>query len=497
MSNILDKAIEWADPEAAYKREAYRRALEAERNYDAGSFGRQNAKWRATIESAEITDRMSRDVVRARARDMERNSDVANSVISAHKRNVFGAGYRLRVTTGDNILNKELEKLWQKWCKARNCDVTGTQSFNEMMRMIVKRKKVDGGILIKKCYTKDGIVPLQLQCIEVDELDVNHMIPHNKENRVVGGIEYNAYNKPVGYFICTYEIDGSINTDPVYVEAKDIIFWYTKHRPSQIREMSDISATLTRIRDVNEFIRAVSVKERILACLSVFIKRLLPQPGLGVGGRGGGKEDGERKYDYNGKTVSPGMIMNLNVGDDVEVVNPSGQSSDATSFTKQQNRMIAAGQGLSYETVSRDMSESNYSSARQGMIEDELTYAEDCEHLIDIMTEIYENFVISCVLCGKVEIKDFWENKADYLEHKWIKAPKKWIDPKKEAEANKIALNTGQKSWADLAAEQGKDWKEAIDEIAEIVEYGNECGIDMKKVMFGGKNGKVTGKEKQ
>lgn len=495
MRNFLDKAIEWVNPEAAYRREAYRKAIEFERNYDAASFGRQNANWRAVNESAEITDRMSRDVVRARARDMERNSDVANAVISAHKRNVFGAGYRLRVMTKDGKLNKQLEKLWKKWCKAKNCDVTGTQSFNEMMRMVVKRKKVDGGILILKRYTKDGIVPLQLQCIEVDELDINHMIPRNKGNRVVGGIEYNTYNKPVGYFICTYEIDGSINTDPIYVEAKDVIFWYTKHRPSQVREMSDMSATLPRIRDVNEFIRAVAVKERILACLSVFIKRLLPQAGLGVG-REARTEDG-KKYDYNGKTVSPGMIMNLNVGDDVEVVNPSGQSSDATAFTKQQNRMVAAGQGLSYETVSRDMSESNYSSARQGMIEDELTYAEDSEHLIDVMTEIYESFVISCVLAGKVQIADFWGNKDVYLEHNWIKAPKKWIDPKKEAEANKIALNTGQKSWADLAAEQGKDWKEAIDEIAEIMEYGEKHGIDMREVMFGGKTGKSTGKEKQ
>lgn len=496
MGNFLDKAIEWANPEAAYKRAAYRKALDAERNYDAASFGRQNANWRAVNESAEITDRMGRDVVRARARDMERNSDAANAVISAYKRNVFGAGYRLRVTTEDDQLNKRLEKLWKKWCKARNCDVTGTQSFNEMMRMIVKRKKVDGGILILKRYTKDGFIPLKLQCIEVDELDVNHMVPRNKDNRVVGGIEYNSYNKPVGYFICTYEIDGNINTDPIYVDAKDVIFWYTKHRPSQIREMSDLTATLPRIRDVNEFIRAVSVKERILACLSVFIKRLLPQSGLGVGGRNN-QQDDEKKYDYNGKTVSPGMIMNLNVGDDVEVVNPSGQSSDATAFVKQQDRMIAAGQGLSYEAVSRDMSESNYSSARQGMIEDELTYSEDSEGLINIMTEIYESFVISCVLAGKVQIPDFWADKDSYLEHKWIKAPKKWIDPKKEAEANKIALNTGQKSWADLAAEQGKDWKEAIDEIKEIIEYGEQCGIDMREVMFGGKTGKSTGKEKQ
>ena len=36
-----------------------------------------------------------------------------------------------------------------------------------------------------------------------------------------------------------------------------------------------------------------------------------------------------------------------------------------------------------------------------------------------------------------------------------------------------------------LAAENGKDWKEQVDEIAEIMEYGVKKGIDMGGVIFG------------
>ena len=232
--------------------------------------------------------------------------------------------------------------------------------------------------------------------------------------------------------------------------------------------------------------RTVGVKERVLACLSAFIKRALPQSGLGrpgTVGNGSGEQDEER---YQGKTLTPGMIQYLNRGDEVQVVNPSGQATDATSYMKQEIRLIGAGQGLSYETVSRDMSESNYSSARQGMIEDELTYEEDREQLLEVMDEIYESFVISLVLAGKVDIPDFWgEGKERYLSHSWIHAPKRWIDPVKEANANKTALNTGQKTWADMAAENGKDWKEQVDEMAEIMEYGKSKGIDMGGVIFG------------
>ncbi len=470
---------------AQFEREAYRRALEEQRSYDAADYGRLNRNWRALIESAEMTDRQGRDTVRARARDMERNSDVMNSVIGAYRRNVFGKGYRLRANTGKEEWNQQMEHYWRIWCKKQNCDVTGTQSFNAMMRMAVRRKKVDGGILFLKRYVGGGLLPFKLQAIEVDELDLTAVKPKVKGNKVVGGIEYNSYNRPMGYWIRQYSIDGMDAVEPIYIEAKDVIFFFTKTRPSQIREMSDMTPTMTRIRDMNEFMRAVGVKERILACLSAFIKRSLPQAGYG---RSGTIEEGAAGSEerYQGKTLTPGMIQYLNPGDEVQVVNPSGQATDATSYMKQELRLVGAGQGLSYETVSRDMSESNYSSARQGMIEDDLTYEEDKEQLLEVMDEIYESFVISLVLSGKVDLPDFWgEKKEAYLSHSWIQAPKRWIDPVKEANANKTALNTGQKTWADMAAENGRDWKEQVDELAEIMKYGQEKGIDMGGVIFG------------
>ena len=252
--------------------------------------------------------------------------------------------------------------------------------------------------------------------------------------------------------------------------------------------MSDMSPTIPRIRDTNEFMTAVSVKERIAACLSVFIKKTLPPVGIGRGTN----SDNSAKHDYDGKTLTPGMIKELNAGDDVQVVNPTGQATDATAFTKLQQRMIGAGQGLSYEATSRDMSETNYASARQGAIEDEMTYQEEVDAIMDVMDEIYESFVISCVLSGQIQIKDFWDKKENYLDHTWIKAPKKWIDPQKESNATKTAMNTGQKTFKEIAAEAGKDWRQQIDDMAEVIAYGKKKGIDLGGVIF---DEKVESKE--
>lgn len=478
--NLIDNIISFFSPEWGVQRDLWRRYGEQIRNYDAAGYGNGSANWRVGNQSAEITDRYDRETVRARTRDLERNSDMLNSVISAFKRNVFGNGYALTPKTGIEDVDKALLKAWQRWCKKQNCDVTGTQNFNQIMRMCVQRKKIDGGILILKRYTNQGFIPFQIQTMEVDELDISQIQPKNKSNRVVGGIEYNRWNRPQGYWFRQYDIDGSQILNSVYVDAKDVIFYFTKRRPSQIREMSDLSPTVTRIRDANEFMTAVSVKERIAACLAVFIKKTNPG---NAPGRSNRSSPGNHTYD--GKTIAPGMIREMDPNDEIQVVNPSGQSTDATTYLKLMQHMIGAGQGLSYEATSRDMSETNYSSARQGMIEDGLTYADEKELLMEVMNEIYETFVISCMLVGVIEVPDFWENKEKYFEHRWTEAPKKWIDPAKEATANRIALSTGQKTFKEISAENGKDWKEQMDEILDVLEYAESRGLNMGGVLFG------------
>lgn len=474
----LDNMISFFSPEWGARREAWRKYAEDVRSYDAAGYGNGSANWHVVNQSAELTDRYNRDTIRARTRDLERNSDMLNSVVSAYKRNVFGSGYSLRPRTGDDSTDKILQDAWKRWCKKQNCDVTGTQSFNQIMRMCVQRKKVDGGILILKRYTNQGFLPFQLQAMEVDELDQAQIQPKHAGNKVIGGIEYNRWNRPGGYWFRQYDLNGSLSLNPIYVDAKDVIFYFTKRRPSQVREMSDLSPTVTRIRDTNEFMTAVSVKERITACLAVFIKRTYPSQ------RGRDLESRPRK-NYEGKTIAPGMIREMDPNDEIQVVNPNGQGTDASTYIKLMQHMIGAGQGLSYEATSRDMSGTNYSSARQGMIEDGLTYDDEKELLLEVMDEIYETFVISCVLAGVIDAPGFWDDKERYLNHVWTAAPKKWIDPAKEATANKIALNTGQKTFQQMAAENGRDWKEQLDETLEVLEYAKERGLEIGGVMFG------------
>lgn len=167
--NFLDRAIAIFSPQTAYERMRFRNALN--NGHKAGSKSASRANWTPIIGSGESINKVSRDIMRARARDAERNSDIANGILLAYRRNIVGRGFNLQSRTKNEAFNELAEKLWRRWSKPENCDLTGQQSLREMLNMIVQRYKVDGGILIIKTYVKDAKYPFKIQIREVDDID--------------------------------------------------------------------------------------------------------------------------------------------------------------------------------------------------------------------------------------------------------------------------------------------------------------------------------------
>lgn len=74
-----------------------------------------------------------------------------------------------------------------------------------------------------------------------------------------------------------------------------------------------------------------------------------------------------------------------------------------------------------------------------------------------------------------------------------MKPPKPWIDPAKEATATQTAMRTGQKTFKQIAAENGKDWRDQVDDIAEVLVYAREVhGLDLSSMIFGQQGGEPT-----
>lgn len=486
-ANMLDRAVAWFSPKIGYMRMAWRNAIRSA--YHAGEVNRGSEGWVPVNAKAEQINQPNRDFIRARARDAERNHDLIGGPLGTLERNIVSTGFRVQANTGDEEINKRFEEVFNDWQKKENCDITGTQAFWELKKMSVRRTHVDGGILFLKTYGGNKRFPFQLQAREVDDLDSNGMVRNSDNgNIIVNGVELNGVQKPVAYWLKKYSPDGWYTGKTERITADRVIPLWRKRMPSEIREISQLSSALTRVNDTEEYLDAVSIKEKILASLSAFIKRVTPSTGSGTGrGLQGGNTvpDYDPKTGYKRKRLSPGMIMELQPGDDVSAVIPTGQAANTKEHVALHQRLIGNGVGLSYEATSRDMSQVNYSSARQGLLEDQRTYADWQQWLIDhFLSEVYTSVIISAVLSGELVIRDFWQNIRKYLKHSWIAPGWSWVDPVKEIKANDMAIESGQDCLANVCARTGLDWREVLEqrakELAYIKELEEKYGISME-----------------
>lgn len=458
--NRLDRAIAAVSPRWAYKRAAWRRGMAV---FDSGSVDRLSLNWNPQSGWDEQRVRMERERIRARAQDMERNGDIGKAILAAFQRGVIGEGLALQ-SKAEGGAADTITRLWREWTKAENCDVTAAQDFTEQLETILTRRIVDGGIFVIKVYTEDKRFPFKLQLRTVDELDttLSTTIKPVDGNEIIDGVEINAHGKHVAYHFKKYKGTFQLQGEAVRIPAEDVIFWHHKSDPRQVREISELATALNRVKDVNEFLEAVNIKERVLACLSVFIKKALPS---GISGRMSNVlKPAEGRYD--GMSLEPGMIGELNPGDEVQTVIPSGQSSNTAQHVTTMLRLIGASVGLSYEAISRDLGNVTYSSARQGVVEDRKTYKRYIRSLVNrVLTPIFHEFVESQILVSALPVPP----KADIesiAKHAWIPSGSAWIDPTREVAANKVALETSQTTLARICAENGEDWREVIEQRA-------------------------------
>lgn len=491
--NTLDRIIAYFSPKRAYERVSWREGMRSHGSYKGARRGNNNASWWPVNGKAEQVNTPERSTLRARARDLERNSDVLSSILLAFEHNVVGSGFKLHMRTDDDALNEEIEKLFREWSKPRNCDITERQSFDEICMMAVRRLRVDGGILFVKCWQADGKFPFSLQAREVDDLDES-LVRLDGKSRIINGVEVDQNLKPLAYHLTVQDPEGWQMPITERLEAKRVIALWDVTRPSQVREISPQASVLERVNDIEDYIDTVGMKEKILASVTAFIKRALPI-GPGGLGRGMGTENKNPDYDestgYKRRKLGPGTILELQQGDDMGAVIPTGQAANAKDLITQYQRLAGASQGLSYEVTSRDMSQVNYSSARQGLIADNQTYQRVQRFMIDhFLNLVFEEFLDSIVLSGALNVPNYAQRRDEIVNAcDWTASGQPWIDPLKEANANKTILDSGLGTLADICAKQGQDWRDVLTQRATELAYMKQLEVEYGISMEGGSTG--------
>lgn len=433
---------------------------------------------------AEGMNKASRQTLRARARDLERNNPITNSIIMAIKNNVVSTGFNMQARSDNEAFNDRIESLWEEWCHYENCDYTQRQSLDDLLKLILERKFVDGGILVTFPIDMDREIPLTIQLHEVDEL-TSENVTLTDGNILSDGVECTPEGLPIAYWITQTDVDGYTEMVPKRIDAANAIFLWNRTRVSQFREVTPMASTIVTTKDVGDYNNAVAFQQKTAACTSAFVETTNTAGAIG-------RMASQAQQQSNIEQIKGGRVQYLAPGETVKMLIPSGQAAEVGNYLPLQQRMIAAAQGLSLESTSRNVERVNYSSARQNLLADEITYKQMRKELIEyFLRPLYKRFVDVCYLAGLLDGTGYKPNKT-YYKAVWLAPSLGWIDPKKEAEANTINLQNGGKSFQQYCAEQGADWRERIDEMAEVNEYAESKNVKLNFVVDESKDNEVT-----
>jgi len=169
---------------------------------------------------------------------------------------------------------------------------------------------------------------------------------------------------------------------------------------------------------------------------------------------------------YEGERVSeftPGVFKYLQPGESVSVPDLNSPDGQLEPFTRSMLRAVAAGIGVSFESISKDYSQSNYSSSRLSLLEERDAYRVLQRYMIENFHQpVFEAWLEMAVLGGALNLPSYETNPDRYRASKWVPRSWEWVDPQREVDAYKTAVRCGFKTLAQVISEQGGDLDDVL-----------------------------------
>lgn len=458
------------------------------RSYQGALISRLTNDWLATQTSADAEIRTSLRKLRDRSREMVRNNPYARQAKRTTQINVVGTGIKLqsqvqqvRGNKRDDRINRLIEGKWEVWTRAQNCDVSGRYSFHQLEWLAAGALPESGEAIFRIVRRPfgDSKVPLALQILESDLLDEEYQGGTlSKTNEWRNGVEVNEWGRPVRYAFLTrhpgdywFQNAPQKNDKHVFIPAADVIHLFMPERPGQNRGVPWFHSVMADAHQLQGYEEAAVVRARVAASIMGFITN----------------NEGELIADDidNKQRVSdfePGTYKYLSPGESVTVPNISSPDQQFEMFVKNKVRRFASGFGCSYETLSRDFSDTNYSSSRLSLLEDREHWRVIQNYLIEnFHMRIFREWLNLAVLSGELPFADFETRPERYETPRWMARGWSWVDPLKEVKAYREAEQAGYMTKAQIIAYTGGDYDDNITELAREQDLAESAGIALDK----------------
>lgn len=461
----------------------------AQRMYGGAQFGRTTADWVANGTSADSELVTSLRPLRNRSRQLCRDNEYAKNAKRTVMLNVVGQGISLQAQVKkrrgdafDDKTNDAIELLWKHWSAAPRCHTAGKLSWSRLQQLIIQGVFESGEILVRLVRQKfgDSRVPVAIELIEADQIvETWNGKTGDNGNEIRMGVEVDQWQRPVAYWLYPRHPGDNMaaatlaSQSYLRVPASEIIHIALFDRPYQTRGVPWMHATLVKLRHMGGYEEAEIVAARASAAIMGFRQR----PEVDIPGDGADDaddvEDGERVTD-----MAPGMIMDLGPGETFTGFNPSRPNSALDPFMRFMLRSVAAGVGVSYESLSRDYSQSNYSSSRLALLDDRDLWRTLQQWLIETLCQpVFDTWLEMAVLSGALNLPAYETTPEVYQSIRWAPRGWQWVDPMKEGAAARNDVRSGFRTLSDVHAEQGDDFEDYCKRRQSEVKLAKQYGL--------------------
>lgn len=476
--NWLDRVIAFVNPQAAIRRQRARLAVDAmdrisARKYEGAAKGRRIDGWltQSTSANAEISTALA--TLRDRSRDLVRNNPYAARAIQAISANTVGTGIVPQAKHKKPKPAQMAMDAWRVWGETTQCDADGNLDFYGLQALAMRTVAESGECLIRQRRSQDPklAIPLQLQLLEADFVDSSKEGDLESGGYIIQGVEFDRFGKRVAYYLFTkHPGDKAASKVSVRVPAEEIIHLYRKDRPGQVRGVPWSAPVIVRLHDFDEYEDAQLVRQKIAACYTAFVQDI--ETPL----------DSTAAESVLGERLEPGSIELLPPGKTITLANPptvTGYNEYASAVL----HAVAAGYGVTYEMLTGDFSQVNFSSGRMGWLE------------FNRNIELWRWSMLIPQFCNTVwawfieaaMLKGF---SVEGVEATWTPPRREMIDPTREVPATIKAIRGGLMSLSQSIRENGYDPKTHLEEMKADFDLLDKLGLkldsDPRNITAGG-----------
>lgn len=429
-----------------------------QRMFAAARPSRLTDGWSPMTSSADAESVSSLTALRNRSRALVRDNAHAKRARAVIVNNVIGCGIGMQsqvCNTRGRLLdevNDAIEQAWRDWCKPENCHIGGALHFSELERLLVGEVFEAGDVFIR-IHRTGGNIPLSLEVIESERLASDYEIKPQPGNIIRQGVETDQYYRPVAYWVRSWHpgemIQPAIQDYLMRIPASDIIHLKITDRWPQVRGVPWMHAAMGRLHQLGEFQDSAVIAARIGADKVMVLRET--EDGRVAEVLGTKENDGSLSWNS-----SKGGVDILPSGTEPVEWESRYPDSNFDPFTRAALRDIAAAFGVSYESLSRDYSQSNYSSSRLALLDDRDGWKVLQQWYIRAVRErLYPIWLQTALMARSipgVTIEQYALNRAKFEAVKYKPRGWSWVDPTKEVNAYKEAEKAGYITKADIIA---------------------------------------------